>query len=504
MKFSRVALLVLLVVGCASAQTAIYLRSGGPQAQVITGATNATPIVITTQSAHGFSSSCTTSAPCYCAVAGVPTGSGPSPANGVRECVYQSSTTLALYDTSGNPIAGSGNWWPGQTVYPSQNTAAQWVAPLTAYTIPANPGPLGYLDGSNGDLMRRVSTGPYTGLASTGGIVLTGCPSACVITESVTYDPLTMKFPVAAGQHFSITGSGTALDTCGDGTKPAGAQSPYTIASVTSSSWTSNPFTCAGLSNGDYTNSNLHCGPAATPNWTIGGNQACIRSSFLATTANPAWDYVVSKRMASGYKNFYDGGNLYGPGNQLIYALAAFSFLVDPTDATWLTEMEYAINYDFRTGGTGYHGNTAFWGLHQNEVYGEYDDADPEGLAIIYSVAFHAPEGAYGAASDQASFLNRTYNDLDDPSRAACTTTNQDLGIQGNHNWVLSSGLLAAGTNDSTHAQLPASDPCYSGTCYGGTGYVGAAIVLPDNPFGINFDGATIGNRAFEFRCFDS
>jgi hypothetical protein len=88
------------------------------------------------------------------------------------------------------------------------------------------------------------------------------------------------------------------------------------------------------------------------------------------------------------------------------------------------------------------------------------------GLAMEYAVAANAPEGQYWAASEKTTFLNRMYNDFDDPSVAACNTTNQDAANQSNHNWVLSSGLLAAGTNDATHAQLPSADPHYATTDY--------------------------------------
>src|ERR1035441_7582173 len=100
-------------------QTTVYLRSSAPAAQSIVNATNATPIVWTAAQPHGFPGTCTTSTPCYCAVEAVPTGTGSSPANGIRECVYQDPTHLSLYDMTGSPVAGTGDWSLGYVFYPN-------------------------------------------------------------------------------------------------------------------------------------------------------------------------------------------------------------------------------------------------------------------------------------------------------------------------------------------------------------------------------------------------
>ena len=166
-------------------------------------------------------------------------------------------------------------------------------------------------------------------------------------------------------------------------------------------------------------------------------------------------------------------------------------FIVDPTDQFDLTAAIYGLNHDYRTGGVGYIANSSAWVL---EGDGNYNySSDMVGLSLSYDVAVRMPEGQYWTASEKSAFLNRMFNDVDDPTASACTTTNQDAGMasQSNHNWVLSSGLVAAGTNDATHVQLPNTDPHYSTTNYynntvvmltaanGGTSdYIGASYGL--------------------------
>ena len=450
-----------LLAAPAHGQTNIFLRAGGPQSQTIVGATNATPVVIQTQNPHGFSSSCnTTTNICYCGPTGVPTGAGASPVNYQHECVYVDATHLAIYDLSGNPVAGNGGWWAGYSNYPNVNPGAQWVGQLTKYTIPANPGPLGFFDGTNGDLTRRVSLRTFNGLSS---VVVSGCPAACVVAVTLSYDPTVTKYPVAAGQNFSITGTGSNLDTCGAG---GGAYSPYQMASVSSSGWVSTSFTCAGLSNGDYTGTNLTCGPASPPNNTIGGTVSCTSVSQMGYTGNPAWNNLLTDMARNhltaspDYMTTFDGGVISpGSGIHAVYGEAAVKFMVDPTCSLCLAIGIYSLNHDYRTGGVGYAYNGKAWVFQSDSLYNY--TTDMEGLALT-----HAVDSPYWAASDAAMFYNRVYNDFDDPTTAACVTTNQDAANQSTHNWALSSGLLAAGTNNSTHAQLPATDPHYSTVDY--------------------------------------
>lgn len=460
--------LALLAFG-AHAQTSVYLRSSAPQAQVVIGATNATPVVLQTYAPHGFSLSCnTTTNICYCNPTAVLTGTGASPVNGVRECVPTDSTHLAVYDLSGNPIAGNGAWAAGGSIYPNVGPSAQFVGLLTKYTIPANPGPLGYLGGSNSDLMHSLSTGTANGLSS---LSLAGCPAACIITETVSYNPLTMIIPVAAGHPFSVNGTGTALDTTGDGSSAPGPQTAYTVATVSSSGWASAPFACSSCTNTNYTNVNMTCGPSATPNDLIGGTQSCTRTSFFGVTTNPVWNHLLTRMVndhTSAYPDYlsvYDGGSMI-PGNSIqgYYAEATLRFLVDPTKQLWLDEIAYSCNHDQYTSGIGYPFNRGAFVAQSNSELNY--TTDMEGLTTSCGVLAHAPEGSYWTASEHATFLRRMYDDIDDPSGTIYSTTNQDAANQSTHNWVLSSGLLAAGTNDATHAQLPITDPHYASTNY--------------------------------------
>ena len=462
------------------AQTDVYVRASGPQPQTIVGATNATPVVLTTLNPHGFSASCnTTTNKCYCAPTGVPMGTGMSSINAQHLCVYVDPTHLSIYDLAGTPVAGNGNWFPGYTDYPNVNPNAQWVGALTKYTIPANPGPLGYLDGTNGDLTRRVSLLPSS-------ITVAGCPGACVVTVVAGYNPTAGKFPVAAGQHFSVTGTGTSLDTCGDGTASPGAQSPYTVASASSSGWVSNSFACA-ISNGDYSNINNHCGPPSTPNDTIGGTQPCMRVSQMAWVGNPFWDNLKTRMVAENivsspnFKTTFDGGQKApAPGLMAIFAMAGIRSLVDPTNQLWVDIGIYALNHDERSSGVGYGYNTAVSTNASNWSY--VYTTDMEGLTILKGVM-----EPYWRASEKAAFLDRMYNDVD-VAGSASITTNQDAANQSTHNWVLSSGLLAAGTNDSTHAQLPNTDLHFSTVDY----YKNTVIKL-DNGGTNDYDHASYG-----------
>lgn len=456
--------LLAIAFQAASYSQTVYLRNSPPQSVVVCGATNATPIVINTCTAHGFASGCGTSTTCYCDVWGVSTGTGVSPANGTHECHYVDSTHLSLYDLTNTAIAGTGAYWKGWAGQTGSNVPAQWVSQVTPFT--ANSGPIGYLDGWTGPTMRRLALTPANGLSSiivSGGSGGSCASTGCTIAIATSYNPITGQgnFGVAIGYAFSITGTGTVLDTCGSG---GGAQSPYTMASVSSSGWVSTSFTCTGLTTGTYTGLNMACGGASTPNDTISGTIDCATVSQLGTTANPRWNGVLYQQTANAtatspqYKYVFDGGQQYPDiGAFAFYGLAVMRFYVDHTPSTgaqWLSQILYALNNVERMSGVTF--------LY-NEASDLVDNAGPYTFEIASLSLLYGAARPYWTASERTTFLNKYFNDLDDPTTTACTKTNVDLSTTSNHNWVLAGGpttQVKSGTNDSTHVTLNAGD-CY-------------------------------------------
>ena len=270
----RLAPAVLLALSAASAQTTVYLPDSGPPAVQVMGATASGNLVIHTGNGynstpvpHGLNPLCGNSMVCYVAVGGMcAAGTGAAIGNGIREAAYVDDYHLQLQDLTGTNLTANGTYCGGGT----SDASAQWIKLVHPYALGSQP--LGWLDGPNGSTMRRLALNTQNGLVS---LVLSGCPSACVITETLGFDPSTgfgANWPVEAGNHFSVNGTGTVLDTNGDGTVAGGAQTAYTVASTTSSTIVSNPFSCTGCTNSDYANVNLHCGPSATPNDLVEGH----------------------------------------------------------------------------------------------------------------------------------------------------------------------------------------------------------------------------------------
>jgi hypothetical protein len=394
-----------------------------------------------------------------------------------------------LYDLTNTAIAGTGAYWNGLTpiegLYP-----AQWISQVTPFTTAAEP--IGFLDGPTGSTMRRLSLGPQNGMASSGGLVLAGCPSACVITVMTTYNPVSGQgnFGIAAGNKFSVTGTGTSLDTCGDGTESAGAQSPYTVASANSTGWASNAFACS-ISNGDYTNVNLSCGNNGSTYDAINGTQSCTRVSQLATAASTIWTQMLAYQIPQGfnsypgYKFVFDGGNVYpSTGEFSLAAIAAMRLYVDPTAGStstccsgsfWLGQVLYYVNNVERFSGSTFITNEAAGVASPNDQY-VYDVG---AMSLLYDAA-----QPYWNPSEKATFLNKMYNDVDDPTVTACRRSNPDASSPSNHNWVLAAGLAQSGTNDATHITLASSSHCH----------VGTVIALANAPYGVvSYSGYSYG-----------
>lgn len=452
----RAFLLILAVLPSMSYGQNVYLRSGGPASVIITGATDATPIVLTTQSAHGFASTCGVSTTCYCTAWGVSAGAGITPANGIFQCHYVDSTHLSLYSSASNTAVPSivngqgGPWFTGGQ--------GQWVAPVTAYTL--GSGPRGWFDGWDGPKMRRLALGSAGGLTAftvTGGSGSVCTSTPCVMTVTTSYDPTTQPIPVTTSQVFAVHGTGTSLDTCGSG---GGADSPYSIASVTSGGWVSGSFTCPGLSTGNYLTINSTCGPTATPNDLRGGTSPCTTLTFMGVNTNPWWTAMLTQQSADNmltypnYKTIWDGGSVY-PQHYLMqdYAMGAMRFLVDPSSDFFLAQGVYALDHPERESGVNFTQNEGA-GVFQSNADTNYT-VDVNGLASLYAV--YSP---YYTAAKKAIFLNKVYNDIDDPSVTTTTKANTDMSNPSNHSWVLATGNIVAGTNDATHVTLASAGHC--------------------------------------------
>ena len=391
-------------------QTTVYLRSSGPQGFVITGASNATPMVIQTQTAHGLTAGNTVS------IVGVCSNSNQSsPANGIRIVKnVVDSTHFSITDLQGNDIAANGPWCDGSTH--TYGPSTQIGGMLTAFT-PASA-PRGWLDGPNGALNRKLALGTQNGLAS------------IVVASNVATVTTSYNHGVGVNNNVSIwnTTSG-ALNNSGN---------PYTVTVVTSTTF---QFPTAGVANGTYT-TNAQCGP--------GGSDNCVRVSQLAWAGNPWWDRIVSDTSGwmSGisYKYIYDGG---AEGNSDQYNLpsywaeAAARFYVDQTNSAMLNVATYALNYIQRLAGVNFMANEAAndGGNSQMSDFASYSFHD---IAFIYLIA-----SPYLTAAQKQTFLDKIYNDLDDPSIAPCNRVVP-------HQQVLASGTAQGGS--ASTIVLAASD----------------------------------------------
>src|ERR1022692_2704243 len=265
-------ILLLLSCACASAQTTVYARASGPRGFKVGGVVNGTPPTITSTTPHGLVANDRVGLFGICTGTALQPAAGRSPVNGLFIVAYTPTpTTFTINDLSNTPIVGNGDWvlcgslsnFPGSSPYGGK---------ITAFTLPS--GAVGWLDGDTGPITRKLALGTGNGLTSL-------AVSSNVATATTSYN-----HGVAAGDKVSVTGSGnTNLDTA-NGT---GAYAPYTVLSSPAPTATTFAFATSGVSNGTYSNANNACGPAATPNDTIGGTQDCLRISQLAYTGNPFW-----------------------------------------------------------------------------------------------------------------------------------------------------------------------------------------------------------------------
>jgi hypothetical protein len=439
----RILLLALLGISSAFAQATVYLRSsGGPAGFTIKGATNATPIVLNTDSAHGLSIGDRVIIWGVC---------GTTAANGLRKVkAISDSTHFSITDLSNVDVAGNGAWCSG--VNGGTPAAAQGGSKVTNFTTAALP--RGDLDGPSGTITRKLSLGTDNGLTS---IVVSS--NVATVTTSYTHG-------VAIGDKVAIWNTtSSALNASG---------SPYTVTGAATNTFT---FTTSGVANGDYTTNNT-CGVSGTAN--------CVRVSQLAYTGNPWWDGILSRVTNSyvsgvSYKFTQDGGSQDGGTSRInfasYYAAAATQFFVDQKNTQMRDVALYAINRVEALNGVNWTGldGLAYMGNVNFNDFGSYVMMH---LGHIYQIVRD-----YLSPTEKQAFLDKIYNDWNDPAVSACTSPSAT-------NQVLASGTAQAGSSSTITlaAGDAAADNYYvnnvvkitvSGTAYYGvvSGYVASTKV---------------------------
>lgn len=429
-------LLAVLVLSALAAlgQTTVYLKDGGPPAVPVCGATGngVTPIILLTCASHGLSVGNIIN------VSGVATGTGISPANGIRTVIANAgndSTHVALGDINGTAIAGTGAWFDGTNATPGNSIGgAQWIDKLTAYTLPT--GPVGWLDGLNGAHTRELALTTLNGLTS---VIVTGCPGACLATVTTSYTNTLQNT-----NQIGIWGSGNAALDNGN--------NPYTITRVDGNHFT---FPAPGTTNGTKTGVNIACGPPVTPNDTIGTTQDCFVLSQWAFHGNPAWDgletalVITHMNDTPDYKNAFYGGQVavgfQPPG---WYANAAEKFYVDRSNTQLFNAAMFNFVHPELLSNVNWVGNE-LQGSAGNQNTSDFLSHNMNGFAMVYSVM-----SPYAATATKTVTLNKLYNEVDDPTVSPCSRTDGDVGS--GHNDILAAGLAQGG--DSTHITLASAD----------------------------------------------
>jgi Tfp pilus tip-associated adhesin PilY1 len=129
----------------------------------ITGASNTSPMVVTTSTAHGLTTGD------FVAIAGV---EGNTAANGLHKITVQSTTTFSLLNADGTPTTGTGEYIGGGTLCPDPdlgytysraftvNSAIGWVTIFgNGYNSANLKAVLYVLDAHTGELLKKIDTG---------------------------------------------------------------------------------------------------------------------------------------------------------------------------------------------------------------------------------------------------------------------------------------------------------------------------------------------------------
>lgn len=446
MKFiSSFFLLLISTITLAQTTTTVYLRSSGPQSVPISGIANGTPPTITTQYPHGYSGGETISVVGACTGVAVDPASGQSPINGIRTVCSspipgQNTFSLCTQDSSSTPIVGNGNLVSCMADGSLDNAVAKWVGKLTPFKL--GPGPLGWFDGLNGPIFRKVALSTNNGLIS---LVVTNGNLATVTTSYLN--------GMSTGDKLAISGAGInnasqiALDTCNG----VGPHCPYSVTVLDATHFT---FPVSGVVSGTYSGINMACGPSVIPDNTIGGKQDCLTLSQLAYTGNPAWDSLMSNAMdLTNYKFIADGGPQFNGSGDFTFAekygLSGLKLVVDPTDSDSLTILLYFMNNVEKINGVNWTGSTTDQSGGNTQFSG-YTGEIWAGLAIPSALAT-----PFMSDSSIKTFNAKIYNDVSDPTNVF-STFNADEAYD-NHRKVLDAGLAIAGSSNTITLALTAS-----------------------------------------------
>lgn len=424
----------------------VYLRYGTPEQSHIIGATNATPMVIQTESAHGLSAGQTVNIRNVCSGANLP-----SPASGVRKVkAVVDSTHFSVTDTSGADIAGTGAWCTGGG---GSNASVGAVQPYTLISQPR-----GYLDGPGGSMMRRIALGTQNGLIS----LIVDSSHTATITTSYDLCP-TADNCLSTGDQVTVWNTTDSILSA----PLSGTEYTVTRASSTTFTFSVN----SGIVALDYTH-NDHCGPKATPDGTIGGTDNCVRISQFAVSNNP--NYTMHNGL-SGYRvntdtyntTLYDapgfGGQVaaVGGGGYIATAqIAAVKFLVDQTNQAMLNALIFWLTHFERISGVNFPLNE-MGGTQDGWSFLDQMFSQMQSIGMLWAVGNPYMTGAVSQApgTDWKNAVDKIYNNLN----TVGSSCNADIGqIYGNyfpnsHNAV----ILASGTAqaaDSTHITLANGD----------------------------------------------
>jgi len=367
-----------------------------------------------------------------------------------------------------------------------------WAAKYTAVPLP--PGPFGWFDGLNGSVTRKLALGTANGLSISGGVMVSGCPSSCTVTITTTYE-----HGMAVGDSFSIHGTRSeTVNTAATGN----AHAPFTVASVTPTSFTSASFQ-ADLANGDYTFNNT-CGPATPPNDTNIGTNNCVRISQLAYTGNVIWDRLMSDTKGLyGPANpgkylfpqdnptggYFLNGPVYGVSN--VYSLAAIRWFVDPSDTLSFRVALYFMKNVEQSFGVS-------WPCYADIVFqacgvtsgGLQGDQDQFWAGLSFLAAIIVPSMS---PATRQTFIDKMYNDTND-YHSTITTAHTDMS-EDRLNRVIATGQAQGGS--ATSIKLAASDTQPSGYYVGSVVHLGYSTPITNWAIGNGTVVTTAGNWGY-------